>query len=538
MLFGTLRGFPAQWVQGAISGIIKSTTGDAISGAKITLTNEASHSARSVRASKTGEYVFTAVEAGKYTLRAVSRGFKPAMRAHIAVDHGQRVAVDFTVEPFRSSSTRTHGTASDASSLTARAGYYDDTHLKSSTVKGAVDAGGYSSPGQARTSSRLLQGVASLKREAPAGSAGSAAAPDAMSPKALATIEGRLKKELKAAPESFEANHNLGEFYLHVGNLPAGIPYLEKAEQLDTSHYNNGYDLALAYLETNSLVKARGQIQQMIGRQDMAELHDLLGEVEERAGHYVTAVNEYERAAHMEPSEENIFDWGSELLMHQTFDPAIEVFTSGVERYPHSAMLQIGLGVALYSRGRYEEAIKALCLASDLTPTDPRPYLFLGRMYSVTAVNADQVSARLERFIKVQPQNALAHYYYAMSLWKGQRGQSGQVNFEQIESLLKRSMTLDPKYPDAYLQLGILYSEQKKYPEAIGEYRRAIALQPGLVDAHYRLAQAYTRTGEHDKARAEFEIHDRLRKQELAETDKRRAEIKQFVYSMKDNPNP
>jgi len=70
------------------------------------------------------------------------------------------------------------------------------------------------------------------------------------------------------------------------------------------------------------------------------------------------------------------------------------------------------------------------------------------------------------------------------------------------------------------------------------EYQQAISLQPDLVDAHYRLAQAYTRTGEPDLARAEFEIHDRLRKQELAETEKKRAEIKQFVFSMKDNSKP
>ncbi len=146
--------------------------------------------------------------------------------------------------------------------------------------------------------------------------------------------------------------------------------------------------------------------------------------------------------------------------------------------------------------------------------------------------------ARLERFIKVQPQNALAHYYYAMSLWKGQRSQTSQVNFEQIESLLKLSIALDPKYPEAHLELGILYAEQKKYPEAVREYQQAIALQPDLVDAHYRLAQAYTRTGEQAMARAEFEIHDRLRKQELAETEKQRAEIKQFVNSMKDNTKP
>ena len=414
LLFGPLTAFSRQGTGGRISGVVRSQSGSAISGAQITLTNEGNSSTRSVVTSKSGNYVFTGVDAGNYTLRAALQGYNPANRAHIQVNPGPPVAVDFFLASLQSADKQPHPPPTSASSLSSRPGYYDDTQLKSSSVNGTVDPGGYSSPGQARTSSRLLQGVAALKNPASDDSPGSAA--------------------------------------------------------------------------TNT-----------------------------------------------EPSEGHIFDSGSELLLHQNFDAAIQVFANGVERYPQSAMLQIGLGVALYSRGRYEEAITALCAASDLAPADPRPYLFLGRMYTVSAGKTDEVSARLEHFTKVQPQNALAHYYYAMSLWKGERGQSGQVNFGQIEFLLKHSILLDPKYADAHLQLGILFAEQNKYPEAIHEYQQAIALEAGLVDAHYRLAQAYARTGEADRARAEMEIHERLRKQELAETEKQRAEIKQFVYSIRDN---
>ena len=70
------------------------------------------------------------------------------------------------------------------------------------------------------------------------------------------------------------------------------------------------------------------------------------------------------------------------------------------------------------------------------------------------------------------------------------------------------------------------------------EFRAAIDLEPGSLDAHYRLAQAYTRTGQEALAQHEFEVHDRLLKQQAAETEKQHSEIKQFVYSIKDNPKP
>jgi len=352
----------------------------------------------------------------------------------------------------------------------------------------------------------------------------------------LDEVEGRLKQAVKLHPGSFEANHQLGEFYANAGKPLAGIPYFEKAQSIHPSHYINGYDLSLAYLETNNLTKARQQINRMIQRQDTAELHNLLGETEEKAGDSVKAANDFQLAAHMDPSEQNIFDWGNELLLHQGFDPAVKIFTSGVERYPHAAMLHIGLGIAYYSLGFYDDAAQALCRATDLAPSDPRPYLFLGRMFDISVRHADEVTKRLKRFVEMQPGNALASYYYAMSLWKGQRGQSVQADMDQIASLLKRAATLDPKFPDSHLQLGILYAGEQRYSNAIGEYQRAIKLKPDLADAHYHLAQAYSRTGEKVLAEKELELYTRYHQQGMAEDERRRKEAGHFIYSLQENP--
>ena len=118
-------------------------------------------------------------------------------------------------------------------------------------------------------------------------------------------------------------------------------------------------------------------------KKNTAELHNLLGEIEEKDGKFVAAANEYETAAHMDPSESNLFDWGSELLFHRTLGPAIEVFQHATERYPKSPRLVIGLGMALYSRGNYDDAVKALLQGADLDPSDPRCYSFCPRRTTV-----------------------------------------------------------------------------------------------------------------------------------------------------------
>ena len=350
----------------------------------------------------------------------------------------------------------------------------------------------------------------------------------------LQSAEAEFKKALELEPKNYDANHNLGELYVRSGKITAATPYLEQAQRIDPTAYDNGYDLALALIVSNRLADARQLLQNLLKQKDSAELHNLLAEVEEKEGKFVAAANEYEVAAHLDPSEGNLFDWGSELLLHRTLDPAITVFEKAAERYPNSPRIAIGLGIAYYSRGNYDDAVKFLLHAADLSPADARVYPFLARAYDSSPSQADEVIARFRGFAEQQPKNGRAQYYYAMSLWKGKRLQDSNFDLGQIDALLKRAIALDPSLAEAHLQLGNLYSDQHKYPDAIPEYQRALEINFDLSDAHYRLGQAYVHTGEKDKAQEQLQAYQKLREQHLADLDKQRAEVRQFVYAAKD----
>jgi tetratricopeptide (TPR) repeat protein len=346
--------------------------------------------------------------------------------------------------------------------------------------------------------------------------------------------EVQFKKAVELEPRNFDANHNLGESYVRSGKVAKAAPFLEQAQRIDPSSYDNGYDLALAYLLTGRQADARQLVDDLLKLKNTAELHNLLGEIEEKDGKFVAAANEFEIAAHADPSESNLFDWGSELLLHRTLGPAVEVFQQASERYPKSARLVIGLGMALYARGNYDDAVKSLLRGTDLNPSDPDCYLFLSKAYNSSPGQADEVIERFRRFAQLQPRNARAHFYYAMSLWKGKRAEDPGLDLHQIEALLKTSLALDPKSAEAHLQLGNLYSDQNKYAESIPEYERALEFSPDLADIHYRLGQAYVHTGQKDRAQQQFQVYQQLRAEHLAEIDKQRADIRQFVYSAKD----
>ena len=349
----------------------------------------------------------------------------------------------------------------------------------------------------------------------------------------LDSAEAEFKKAAELDPRSYNTNHNLGEFYIVSGRLGAATSYLQRAQQVNPVAYDNGYDLALAYTETGRLIEGRNLVRELLKRKDTAELHNLLAQIEEKDRNFVVSVNEYEIAAHMDPTEGNLFDRGSELLIHRTLDPAVDIFQHAAERYPDSARLAVGLGIALYSRGKYDDAVKALLKAADLNPSDPRSYYFLSKAYDNSPGQANDVIEHFRRFTKLQPQNARAHFYYAMSMWKGRRAQDANLDVRQIESLLRHSIALDPNLAEAHLQLGNLYSDQAKYADAVPEYKRALQQNADLADAHYRLGQAYVHTGQKDAAREQLEIYQRLRARHMADLDKQRAEVRQFVYSEK-----
>ena len=350
----------------------------------------------------------------------------------------------------------------------------------------------------------------------------------------MAQAETEFKEGVALEPGSFDANRNLGSFYLRAGRIAAAIPWLEKAQIVNPGSYDNGYDLALADEELGRLPEARQQIQELLQRRDTAELHNLLAEVEEKAGNYVLAANEYENAAHRDPSESNLFDWGSELLAHQTPNPASKIFSEGLKRYPNSSRLAIGLGLALYLRGRYDEAVQSLLKGVSLNPSDARAYYFLSKAYEQAPGLADQVVEAFRRYAELRAHDALATYYYAISLWKGRRTETSPAYLKQVESQLKKAIALDPSLPDPHLQLANLYSQRREYAQAVPEYQQAIKLSPKIPDAHFRLGQAYVHLGKQELAEKEFQLHKELYAQHLAEVDNQRSEILQFVYSMKE----
>jgi tetratricopeptide (TPR) repeat protein len=254
----------------------------------------------------------------------------------------------------------------------------------------------------------------------------------------------------------------------------------------------------------------------------------------EKRGDALEAVRQYQRAAELEASEPNLFDWGTELLVHRAAEQAAEVFEKGHRLFPRSLRMLLGLSAAWYARGDYDRSARSFFEACDLNPGDPGPYMFLGKVQSIEITNLQGYVERLARFRKLHPENAWANYYYAVGLWNQRKGPEDSETPARVRALLKKAVRIDPGLGAAYLQLGTLYSGQHDDAHAIAAYQKAIEVSPRMDEAHYRLGQAYERIGQKVKARQELEAFEQSSKRLQQEIERERSEIQQFVFELRD----
>ena len=506
----------AQSKTSTVAGTVLDVYGHPISAADVHLEPRDAEPILS-RCDSQGAYRFSALSPGRYTLHVSMAGYIEKDFGPFSVGEGETKRIDFRLEP---------GTGPGEKAQPAAPEFFDQPQFTVAGVRDTFSSGGHGSDTVLRTSDGLVKATVALG--------------DSKEPPHSSSLNAPTEKSLREAvehdPQDFDANSMLGQWLLDRQEPHEAIPYLERAFRLRAEDTETGYALALAYARTGDYTRARTRLEDLLAhRPQDARLDELLADVEEKMNEPLDAVRSYQRAAELNPSEANLFAWGSELLLHLAAEPAIEVYSKGHRLYPDSVRMLVGLGAASYSRGLFDQATDYLCEASDLNPQDPLAYLLLGKIQAVAASPSAALEQRLERFARLQPTNAMANYYYAVSLWKRRSGSQDVKTATEVESLLEKSVELDRTLGPGYLQLGVLYAERKDVSRAISAYQKAIAVAPRLEEAHYRLAELYRFSGEEGKARAELRAFAEIKKQNVEEAERDRAEIRQFVYTLRDS---
>lgn len=99
---------------------------------------------------------------------------------------------------------------------------------------------------------------------------------------------------------------------------------------------------------------------------------------------------------------------------------------------------------------------------------------------------------------------------------------SAQTYFTQGEDYSKKrnwnlaiqaylqAVRLDPKFVEAWNNLGFCYRKVQQYDKAFGAYKQAVDLRPDFPNAHEYMGRTYLAMGNRDGAMREYEILKRL----------------------------
>src|SRR5262249_25511126 len=200
---------------------------------------------------------------------------------------------------------------------------------------------------------------------------------------------------------------------------------------------------------------------------------------------------------------------------------------------PNSMRLDLTLGVAHFAKGMSNEAMEDFLTTARKFPDSELPLYFLALAGDALRADLDEIRDLVRTHASRHPDQFWAYSYLGHDALQAARTSLSSDALLEAEKLLKKSIELQPSYPDSHLELGNAYFQQKRWQEAIEEYEKAIRLNPTLIGAHYKLYLTYGQVGNAGRAHEELELHQRLQQQE-APHDPTQAQVRTFLYKLRN----
>jgi FimV-like protein len=165
------------------------------------------------------------------------------------------------------------------------------------------------------------------------------------------------------------------------------------------------------------------------------------------------------------------------------------------------------MGDLLLHINRYDDAAKQLQKAVAINPRLAMGYASLG-MTRVRQRQGAQARRLLQQATALEPDNYLAHYYYAYALSREEMDDEQEITEYKPEPAqimrreLRRTIALNPNFAESYRLLAFInLVTGEQLPEAVELLRHALKLSPARPDLTFILAQVYLRMKDTDAAR-------------------------------------
>ena len=228
-----------------------------------------------------------------------------------------------------------------------------------------------------------------------------------------------------------------------------------------------------------------------------AQAYAHLGLLQARQEHYVEAMANYRKAKELNPGIPQLnLNFGLALFKSGSFQEAGKVFQSELNQNPTAAAaprLKLLIAMSHYGARQYAEAIPYLKEAAAADPKSLPLRLNLAHCYLWTK-QFDATLAVYKEILNIDPDSAEADMIAGEALDEKGDNAGAVVQFQAAEKA-------NPKEPNVHFGLAYLLWAQKRYDEAIPEFKAELANDPRNDQAMIYLGDTYVQQNQFDLAK-------------------------------------
>jgi tetratricopeptide (TPR) repeat protein len=189
----------------------------------------------------------------------------------------------------------------------------------------------------------------------------------------------------------------------------------------------------------------------------------------------------------------------------------------------------LGLGIANYFQGKYDESATALLRADELSNGSTEAIEYLGktqmqRIAGPLPAAVDRICSRADR----KPQDAKSFAWCTNLRFRQAYLSGNQSAAPQLLPHLREAVRLLPRDPVSTCTLGKALAWEKNWTESRSWMEKCVELEPDSTENHYRLSRIYAELGLADLSQKESTATLQLRTAQA----QREQTTETFVYQI------
>jgi protein O-mannosyl-transferase len=179
------------------------------------------------------------------------------------------------------------------------------------------------------------------------------------------------------------------------------------------------------------------------------------------------------------------------------------IWTDTVAKNPNFSPGHYSLGVALFQKGRLDEAVTQYQKALEINPNYVQAHYNLG-VALFQKGRLDEAIAQYQKALEIYPNYAQAYSNLGVALCQNGQLDEGIAQFQKAQEI-------NPNYAGAHVNIGDALLQKGQLDEAIAQIQKALEINPKDVEAHSDLGNALLQKGQLDEAIIQFQEALRLK---------------------------